>query len=53
VFAELLIDPSCSVVFEMEPEEKDSFIKPPRDIKKHILSMYDLIMSFVQGFSSL
>jgi Ca2+-transporting ATPase len=25
VFAELLIDPACSIVFEMEPEESDLF----------------------------
>jgi Ca2+-transporting ATPase len=49
VFAELLIDPACSVVFEMEEEEKGSFQRPPRNIKQHIISFFDLLLAFLQG----
>jgi Ca2+-transporting ATPase len=33
-FLELIIDPACSVVFEMEPEEADVMRRPPRDPAK-------------------
>eukprot|EP00770_Monocercomonoides_exilis_P008543 MONOS_8501.1-p1 / transcript=MONOS_8501.1 / gene=MONOS_8501 / organism=Monocercomonoides_exilis_PA203 / gene_product=P-type ATPase (P-ATPase) Superfamily Protein / transcript_product=P-type ATPase (P-ATPase) Superfamily Protein / location=Mono_scaffold00322:14126-18110(-) / protein_length=1204 / sequence_SO=supercontig / SO=protein_coding / is_pseudo=false len=49
VFSEILIDPACSVVFEMEPEEEDAFKQPPRDIKKHIMGAFDYFMAFGQG----
>jgi Ca2+-transporting ATPase len=49
VFLELIIDPACSVVFEMEDEEKDVMKRPPRDLQE---SLFDLRMSLtglVQG----
>jgi Ca2+-transporting ATPase len=47
---ELLIDPACSIVFEMEPAESDIFRRPPRDVKKHIVSLLDLCIALLQGF---
>ncbi len=34
VFLELIIDPACSVVFEMEDEEKDVMNRPPRNLQE-------------------
>ncbi|KAH7826878.1 P-type ATPase (P-ATPase) Superfamily Protein [Monocercomonoides exilis] len=53
VFSEILIDPACSVVFEMEPEEEDAFKQPPRSINKHIMGILDYIIAFGQGLSIL
>ena len=34
VFLELIIDPTCSVVFESEPAEKDVMKRPPRNSER-------------------
>jgi Ca2+-transporting ATPase len=53
VFLELIIDPACSVVFEMEPEEKHIMDKPPRSIKEPIFSLKMVGVSLLQGLSVL
>ena len=37
VFLELIIDPACSIVFEVEPEEADVMRRPPRDPDRPLL----------------
>ena len=49
VFLELIIDPTCSVVFEAEPEEKDIMNRPPRDPKASLFSGKMLGFSILQG----
>ena len=53
VFLELIIDPSCSVAFEAEPEEADIMNRPPRDKNEPLLNRRTLGFSFFQGFSVL
>ncbi len=53
VFLELIIDPACSVVFEMEPEEKRVMDKPPRNLKTPIFSLQLIGVSILQGLSVL
>jgi len=53
VFLELIIDPACSVVFEMEPEEKHVMDKPPRSLKTSIFSLQMVGLSILQGLSVL
>lgn len=53
VFLELIIDPTCSVVFESEPAEKDVMRRPPRNPKESLFGKKLLILSFLQGLSSL
>ncbi len=48
-FLELIIDPSCSVVFETEKEEKHIMNRPPRDLNQPLIDRSALIMSFTQG----
>jgi Ca2+-transporting ATPase len=49
VFLELIIDPTCSIVFEGEPEEADIMDRPPRDPSKPTFSRRLVTMSLLQG----
>ncbi|HNV69624.1 MAG TPA: cation-translocating P-type ATPase, partial [Candidatus Ozemobacteraceae bacterium] len=53
VFLELLIDPSCSVVFEMEPEESDVMNRPPRPRDQPLFGRETLVISLIQGLAVL
>ncbi|MBF0344200.1 MAG: HAD-IC family P-type ATPase [Nitrospirae bacterium] len=50
VFLELIIDPACSIVFEVEPEEADVMNKPPRQLKEPLFNKATLTYSIMQGF---
>jgi Ca2+-transporting ATPase len=49
VFLELIIDPACSIVFEAEPEERDSMERPPRRAEAPLFSLRILLLSLLQG----
>ena len=49
VFLELIIDPTCSVVFEGEPEEADIMDRPPRDPSRPTFSRKTVTISLLQG----
>jgi Ca2+-transporting ATPase len=49
-FLELVIDPTCSVVFEAEPADKNIMAKAPRKMTEAILNTRNLIISIFQGF---
>ncbi|HUS46479.1 MAG TPA: cation-translocating P-type ATPase [Phycisphaerae bacterium] len=53
VFLELIIDPSCSIVFEAEAAEPDVMSRPPRDPKENLFGAKSLGISLLQGFSVL
>jgi len=53
VFLELVIDPSCSVVFEAEKEETDLMKRKPRDPKEPLFGKKALFISVTQGLTSL
>ncbi len=48
-FLELVIDPTCSIVFEVEPAAKNIMNRPPRQIHEAILSNKRLTVSLLQG----
>jgi Ca2+-transporting ATPase len=50
VFMELLIDPSCSIAFEYEQEEKNIMKRPPRNPNKKFFGGNKLLFSIFQGF---
>ncbi|MFA5054534.1 MAG: cation-translocating P-type ATPase, partial [Parcubacteria group bacterium] len=50
---ELIIDPACSIVFEMEPEEEDIMRRPPRDPSVSILNKRLFLISLLQGIAIL
>src|SRR5574340_1572599 len=49
VFLELILDPACSIVFEAEPEERDSMERPPRRVESPLFSLRTLLLSLLQG----
>ncbi len=52
-FLELIIDPTCSVVFESEPAVKDIMKRRPRQRDEAILDRTRILISIVQGLSVL
>ncbi len=49
VFFELMIDPTCSIVFEAEPEESDVMLRPPRRRDAKIFDRNLLMLGLQQG----
>ena len=53
IFMELIIDPACSIAFEMEPEEADVMRRPPRDPARRLFTPRMMIRSLLQGLGAL
>jgi len=53
VFLELIIDPSCSLIFEAERAEADVMQRPPRRPDERLFSMRTIGVALMQGFSVL
>ncbi len=53
VFLELIIDPSCSVIFEAENAEPNAMNRPPRNPKERLFTFGSLGISILQGASVL
>ena len=53
LFLELIIDPACSLVFEMEEEEKDIMDRKPRRIAEPLFGPRMLFIGLVQGLGIL
>ncbi len=49
IFLELIMGPTCSIIFENEPIEKNSMIKPPRKMNYDFFSAKELGISIIQG----
>lgn len=49
IFLELIMGPTCSIVYENEPMEKNTMIQKPRKMTDVFLSSRELIISVVQG----
>jgi Ca2+-transporting ATPase len=49
-FLELVIDPTCSIVFEAESADKNIMTKAPRKMTEAILNTRKLMISVFQGF---
>lgn len=49
IFLELVMGPTCSIVYENEPMEKNTMQQPPRPISKTFLSWKELSVSVIQG----
>jgi P-type Ca2+ transporter type 2C len=50
-FLELIIDPSCSTVFEAEPEDDDVMKRPPRKLTNPLFNRETIAVSLLQGIS--
>jgi P-type Ca2+ transporter type 2C len=51
VLLELVIDPTCSIVLERQPAEKDIMKRAPRDTNEKLLSFKTLSKSIMQGLT--
>ena len=49
VFLQMIIDPACAIIFEMEAPESDVMLKPPRSINQKLFSMQNISMALLQG----
>ena len=52
-FLELVIDPSCTLVFEAEAAEADVMARPPRDPSEPLFSRRTVTLAVLQGLSVL
>src|ERR1019366_9513409 len=53
VFLELIIDPSCSLVFEAEEAEANVMKRPPSSQKDRLFSLHTVGLAVLQGLSVL
>lgn len=53
VFMELIIDPACSLLFEVQPSEKGIMNKPPRKTSNTFFGRGDVVISMFKGLSLL
>jgi Ca2+-transporting ATPase len=49
IFLELVMGPTCSIVYENEPMEKNTMQQPPRAISDTFLNWSELSISIIQG----
>lgn len=49
IFLELIMGPTCSIVYENEPMEKNTMLQKPRKITETFLNWKELVISIVQG----
>jgi Ca2+-transporting ATPase len=53
LFLELIIDPACTIVFEMEPDEPGIMNKPPRKLNAPLFGRSMLLIGLIQGLGIL
>lgn len=49
IFLELVMGPTCSIVYENEPIERNAMQKPPRKLTDTFLNLKELTISIIQG----
>lgn len=49
IFLELIMGPTCSIIYENEPMEPGTMNRPPRKMSSTFLSLKQLLMSIIQG----
>jgi Ca2+-transporting ATPase len=53
LFLELIIDPACTIVFEMEADEKDVMNRPPRVLEEPLFGRSMILTGLIQGMGVL
>jgi Ca2+-transporting ATPase len=53
VLLELIVDPSCSIVFEREPAPADLLTRPPRDPRASVLERREVVPALAAGLACL
>jgi Ca2+-transporting ATPase len=49
IFLELIMGPTCSIIYENEPMEPGTMLRPPRKMSSNFLSLKQLTLSILQG----
>lgn len=49
IFLELIMGPTCSIIYENEPMEPGTMLRPPRKMGSNFLSLRQLTLSIMQG----
>ncbi|CAN5433584.1 HAD-IC family P-type ATPase [soil metagenome] len=49
IFLEIIMGPTCSIVYENEPMEKNTMLQPPRPFTTTFLSLREMLITIVQG----
>ncbi|MFN8348862.1 MAG: cation-translocating P-type ATPase [Spirosomataceae bacterium] len=49
IFLEIIMGPTCSIVYENEPLEKNAMHRPPRPMSNTFLNLKELSVSILQG----
>src|SRR5690606_982880 len=49
IFLELIMGPTCSIVYENEPMEKNAMLQKPRKMTETFLNIRELGISIIQG----
>ena len=49
IFLELIMGPTCSIIYENEPMEPGTMLRPPRKMINTFLSFRQLLISIIQG----
>ncbi|UKJ06420.1 cation-translocating P-type ATPase [Solitalea lacus] len=49
IFMELVMGPTCSIIYENEPIEKNLMLQPPRKMTDTFLTLHELSISIFQG----
>jgi P-type Ca2+ transporter type 2C len=49
IFLELIMGPTCSIIYENEPMEQNAMTQPPRIFSKTFLNLHELSTSIIQG----
>ena len=53
LFLELIIDPSCTMIFEAETAEQNIMARPPRNSQERLFGLRSIWVSLLQGISVL
>lgn len=51
IFLELIMGPTCSIIYENEPMEKDIMLRKPRPLSTTFFSLRELGISIIQGIA--
>ena len=51
VFLELIIDPACSIAFEMEPGDPRAMERPPRSPEARLMGRKEIVRSLAEGLA--
>lgn len=49
IFLELIMGPTCSIIYENEPIEKDTMLQKPRNLSDTFLNFKEIFISIIQG----